>query len=68
MELESVNENDNKNSKKIKKIIQKKIDAEGLSNPKDEYTLLQPEKISLLWNNYVHVLKQLKSNIKINNE
>ncbi len=50
--------------KKVKKLIEKKLQEEELNNIKDEYTLLQPEKFSFGRNNYVHVLKELWNQIK----
>ena len=61
-----INSTDSNGLKVIRNSIEKKLEEHSLNNVRDEYTLLQPEKFSFGRNNYVHVLKELWSQVKLN--
>jgi hypothetical protein len=51
------------NSKKVKKLLEKKIEENFLPCIKNDLSLLQPDKYSYGRNSYAHILKELKSEV-----
>lgn len=68
-EVEKFNENENEEKvselKKVKRILQKKINQNVSPSISNDFSLFQPHKFSYGRNSYPHIFKELKSKVDI---